>query len=83
MGSHGEIAAATPEMISMIRPAPTPTSYLLSSFAIFIVKINARMAAMPLMAEMAILWRGVNLWVEFNADMVAETVSTISVVRPR
>lgn len=82
MGSHGEIAAATPEMISIIRPAPIPT-YSPSSFAIFTVKINARIAAMPLMAEMAILWRGVNLWVEFSADMVAETVSKISVVRPR
>ena len=54
MGSHGETAATTPEMISMIRPALTPT-YLPISFAIFTVKINARIAAMPLMTEMAIL----------------------------
>ena len=82
MGSHGEAAATTPEMMSIIRPAPTLT-YSPISFAIFTVKINARIAAIPLMAEMAILWRGVNLWVELSADMVAETVSKMSVARPK
>lgn len=54
MGSHGAIAAATPAIISTIGPALMPT-YWPNSFKSLMVIMSDRIAATPLIPEIASL----------------------------